>query len=155
MKRLYPIILLCLAAANGCQSSTAHKQAKSQFFDNSSLHNTINRMNLPHLRCSGSSSTDISGSVGEITSYRKASSLECEIINQAFDEKGFADQLRREIEQEIANSGAKLSGGGESGENFNCEYEAGRMHGAIEVVAGRVEANKYKLTCIIREIGWK
>jgi len=97
----------------------------------------------------------MSGGGGDRVFYRKDSSLDCEIIGQEFDAKGFTDKLRREIEQEITKSGARLSGGGASGENFHCEYNEGSIHGAIEVVAGRVEANRYKLTYIIREYRWK
>lgn len=151
MKRLYPIILLCLMSVNGCQPSTAYQQSKTQFFDTFSFYDTITKMNLPHIQCSGSFSTGVSGGGAGISSYRKDSSLACEIISSDFDEKAFTDKLRREIEREITNSGARLSGGGESGENFHCEYSEGSIRGAIEVVAGRAGANKYKLTYIIRE----
>ncbi|MFY9610614.1 MAG: hypothetical protein WAU45_18640 [Blastocatellia bacterium] len=155
MKKLYPIIALCLVAINGCQLSTGRQQDKTQFFQRFSLYDTINRMNVPQITCSASFSTGVSGGVGEVTSFRKDSSLDCEVISPAFDESAFTSGLRTEIEQEIVNGGARVTGSGETGPNFHCEYQDGGIHGAIEVVAGRVEANKYKLTYIIREYLWK
>jgi hypothetical protein len=92
MKRYRSIIFICLLAVCACQPSTARQQAKSKFFENFNLYDTINRMNNSSLKCAGSFSTDVSGGGGEVTSYRKAASLDCEIVSQAgkgFDEMTF------------------------------------------------------------------
>jgi hypothetical protein len=152
MKKLYPIIFLCLVSVSGCQSSIAHQQGKTQFFDNFSLYNTVNRINPPPIRCSQTFSTGTSGGGAAGTfSYRKDSTLECGITDPRFDANAFTDQLRGEIEREITSSGPRVTGVGRNGENFHFDYNDGSIRGAIELVAGRVEANKYRMTYIIRE----
>lgn len=92
------------------------------------------------------------GQVG--TFYRNESALNCEIFDQArgkFDEAALGTKLKGEIEKQIRASGARISGGGESGPSFNCEYRTGDILGVIEVVVVPMGPSGYRLTSIIHE----
>ena len=126
---------------------------ESSFYSNFSLNKTVKQLNVPELKSSAGNSGD-GKSFGEIVKYRRDFDLEYKIEeygNKKFDEKFFLDQLRLQISEELANSGTYTQSVGFSSNSFHFDYSKDDNKGWIEVAGARLEGNRYRLWCVIRE----
>jgi hypothetical protein len=153
MKNLSLFLMMSVIALTACSDP---QYPSGRFFNAFSLDETIKRLNMPELKHSGASSSYTS-SAGDPTPYRKAFALELRIEDQRgsrFDEKVFLQKLNTAIKQEAQNSNVNVTGGGEAvGESFHVNYQDGGNQGAVEVVGVRVENDRYKIWCVVRELG--
>jgi hypothetical protein len=153
MKSLSLNLMVAVIALTSCSDP---QYPSGRFFNAFSLDETIKRLNMPELQHSGGSGS-FSSSAGDPTPYRKESALELRIEDQPssrFDEKVFLQKLKAAIQQEARNSNVHVTGGGESvGESFHVNYQDGGNQGAVEVVGVRVGNDRYKIWCVVRELG--
>jgi hypothetical protein len=153
MKSLSLFLMISVIALTACSDP---QYPSGRFFNAFSLDETIKRLNMPELKHSGGSGS-FSSSAGDPTPYRREFIQEFRIEDQPgsrFDEKVFLQKLRTAIEQEARNSNVNVTGGGENlGESFHVNYQDGGNQGAVEVVGVSVENDRYKIWCVVRELG--
>ena len=159
MRILVAFISFTTIVVSGCHSTTPHTQ-QSNLFTHFSLDRIIEKMPNSGIELPASIPSGGSGGVageGEISSYRKDSTLNCQIPTEevGFDESSFMRKLKAEVENEITSNGAKITGSGESDSDFYVDYRLGSINGLIDVIGMRGERNTYKLTYVMREISWK
>ena len=134
-------------------SCQRQEKPETDFFQDFTLGEIVEKMNVPELK-SKSGSGGASTSNGEITERRNGFYLEFyveEKESKRFDETGFFNELKSEVERKIRESGIRLNGGGESGESFYFNYSKDKNRGWIEVIGTRYKNNEYKLWGVIRE----
>jgi hypothetical protein len=152
MKSLSLILMMSVIALTSCSDPN---YPSGRFFNAFSPGETIERLNMPELKRSGGSGS-FSSSAGDPTPYRREFVQEFRIEDQPssrFDEKVFLQKLKTAIEQEARNSNVRVTGGGEAvGESFHVNYQDGGNHGAVEVIGARVENDRYKIWCVVREL---
>ena len=145
------ILMMTLIALTGC-SDPMHPSGR--FFSAFSLGETVKRLNVPELATGhGSSSGDTSA--GEPTPHRKEFVQEFRIKDtpgSRFDEHSFLMKLETAIKQEAQSANIHNTGGGSSGESFYINYQDGGNQGAVEVIGARLENDRYKIWCIVREL---
>jgi hypothetical protein len=133
-----------------CQASV---KTETAFFRDFNLGATVEQMKVAQLRPTlGSSSGGTA--FGETTEREHVFNLEYLLDRQngaPFDEAIFLNRLQYEIAGQISKAGARANGSGSSGDIFYFNYSAGENRGSIDVIGARVEGNKYKLWCVVRE----
>ena len=159
MRIIVVFVAFTAIVVSACHSTTPHTQ-QSKLFTHFSLDGIIKRMPNAGIELPASIPIGSSGGVGgegEISSYRKNSTLSCQIHIEevGFDESSFMRKLKAEVEKEITSNGAKIAGSGESNSDFHVDYRLGHINGLIDVIGMRGERNSYKLTYVMREISWK
>lgn len=148
--------LLCLIIAGLTVSACSIQRklrAESSFFCDFSLNKIVQQMQVPELKPHFGDSGE-GKSFGKIIKCRRDFDLEYNIeenSNKKFDEKFFLDQLRMQISNKLANSGVYTQSAGFSGNSFHFDYSKADNKGWIEVVGARLEGNRYRLWCVIRE----
>lgn len=141
------IVLFC-----SCQNQPEARLA-SNFYRDFNLGKIIEEMNVPELQSSGSSGSS-GHSTGATTDYRRSFSLTYEINEQdgkKFDEEKFFSELKSEIAKKIGETGIRIYNTGSNDSNFYFSYLEDKNKGWLEVVGARLEGNRYKLWCMIRE----
>ena len=135
-----------------CQDQPEAKSASS-FYRDFNLEIVVKKMNVPELRQSESSGS--SGQSNDATTgYRRNSSLVYEINDQdgkKFDEEKFFSDLKSEIAKKIGETDIRNISTGSNDRNFYFSYTDDRNKGWMEVVGARVEGNRYRLWCLMRE----
>ncbi len=114
---------------------------------------TVEKMNVAQLRPQTGGS-GASTAIGETTERRRGFDLEYlldESNGERFDEIGFLNELKAKLAEKIANAGVRTDGAGSTNDNFYYNYSKDKKKGSIEVIGTRVEGNKYKLWCVMRE----
>lgn len=159
MRIIVVFVAFVAISVSACRSATPHTQ-QSRLLTNFSLDGIIKKMPNAGIELPASIPIGGSGGVageGEISSYRKDSTLSCQIHIEevGFDELNFMMKLKAEVEKEITSYGAKIAGSGESNSDFHFDYRLGNINGFIDVIGIRGERNSYKLTYVMREISWK
>ena len=145
------ILTMTVIALTGC-SDPQHPSGR--FFSAFSLDETIKRLNVHELATPGASSSGDS-SPGEPTRYRKEFIQEFRIKDPAgsrFDERSFLMKLETAIKQEARSANIHATGGGSRGESFYINYQDGGNQGAVEVIGARLENDRYKIWCVVREL---
>lgn len=141
------IVLFC-----SCQNQPEAKLA-SDFYRDFNLEIVIRKMNVPELQPSGSLGSS-GESTGATTDYRRNFSLTYEIKEQdgkKFDEEKFFSELKSEIAKKIGETGIRNISTGSNDSNFYFSYSEDKNKGWLEVVGARLEGNRYKLWCLMRE----
>src|SRR4028118_1132356 len=152
MKRfLFNLIVAgCVLFLCACQHS---EKTETAFFLDFNLGETVKQMNVAQLG-SSLSNGGVSTSIGETTERRHNFNVEYLLDRQngaPFDEAIFFNRLQFEIAGQISKAGARANGSGSSGDSFYFNYSTGENRGSIDVIGARVEGNKYKLWCVVRE----
>jgi hypothetical protein len=152
MKSVSLTLMVAVIVVTSCSDAQV---PAGRFFDAFSLDETIKRLNMPELQLA-SGGASFSSSPGDPTPYRKSVALEFRIEDRPgsrFDEQSFLQKLKTAIEQEARNSNVDLEEGGSvGGESFYVTYQDGGNQGALEVIGVRVENDRYKIWCIVREL---
>jgi len=146
------ILMMTVIALTGCSDSKYHPSGR--FFSAFSPNETVKRLNVTELVTSGASGSGDT-SPGEPTRYRKEFVQEFSIKDtpgSRFDERSFLVKLERAIKQEAQSATVHLTGGGSAGESFYINYQDGGNQGAVEVIGARLENDRYKIWCIVREL---
>lgn len=144
------LIFVGIALLCSCQ-----RQAKpsTDFFRDFNLGGIVEQMNASEFRPTvGGSGT--STSIGESTKYRRDFGLEYRIEDQfgkRFDEEKFLGELKDEVAKIIKKTGVHEEGFGSSRDSFYFNYSKDKNNGWIEIIAARLDGNKYKVWCMIRE----
>jgi hypothetical protein len=146
------ILMMTVIALTGCSDPKYHPSGR--FLSAFSPGETVKRLNVPELATSsGSGSAD--NSPGEPTRYRKEFVQEFRIKEtpgSRFDEHSFLLKLETAIKQEAQSAKVDVTGGGRAGESFYINYQDGGNQGAVEVIGARLENDRYKIWCIVREL---
>jgi hypothetical protein len=151
---IFLILMMTVIALTGCSGPKYQYHPSGRFFSAFSLGETVKRLNVPELEASGTLSPSDT-SPGEPTRYRKEFVMEFRIKDtpgSRFDEHSFLLKLVTAIEEEARNANVRFAGGGRIGESFNISYQDGGNHGAVEVIGARLENDRYKIWCIVREL---
>src|SRR5262245_61360194 len=146
------ILMLTVIALTGCSAPNYHPSGR--FFSAFSPVEIVKRLNVPELATSGAS-TSSQGSPGEPTRYRKEFVQEFRIKDtpgSRFDEHSFLVKLEAAIKREAQSANVHIMGGGSAGESFHIGYQDGGNQGAVEVIGARLENDRYKIWCIVREL---
>jgi hypothetical protein len=135
---------------SSCQHS---REPETVLFRDFNLGATVEKMNLAQLQpqTNGNGASIL---VGETTERRRDFNLEYLLVEEneeRFDETNFLNNLKDRVAQEINASRLQTNGAGSSNDGFYFNYSKDENKGSIEVIGARVEGNKYKLWCIMRE----
>jgi hypothetical protein len=157
------ILLLLVLILNllgiGCKSLTrsAIQASQSAFLAQFSLPKTLVTINAPGLDCSkfgegGGIGASAGGKGSGGVSHSQSHSTFCGIERpEGFQEAGFIQSLKTEIERQIQSSGAQVRGSRYSGGNgFQIEYAEGKIQGKVEITGQRQEST-YIVTTNIEE----
>jgi hypothetical protein len=152
MKRfLFNLVVICSALfLFACQHS---EKPGTAFFQNFNLGATVQQMNVAQLqpKTGGGGATT---AIGETTEYRRNFELEYlfnEVNNEQFDEFVFLNKLKSEVAEQISDASIRANGTGSSNDGFYFNYSTDENRGSVEVIGARVEGDKYKLWCVVRE----
>jgi hypothetical protein len=146
------ILTMTVIALTGCSDSKYHPSGR--FFSAFSPDETVKRLNVPELATSGGSGSGDT-SPGDPTRYRKEFIQEFRIKDKPgsrFDDHSFLLKLETAIKQEAQSANVAVTGGGSAGESFYINYQDGGNQGAVEVIGARLENDRYKIWCIVREL---
>jgi hypothetical protein len=94
-------------------------------------------------------------SAGDPTRHRREFVQEFSIKDPAgsrFDERNFLLKSETAIRQEARSANVHVTGGGSGGESFYIGYEDGGNQGDVEVIGARLENDRYKIWCVVREL---
>ena len=133
-----------------CQNS---RKPETVLFQDFNLGEIVEKLNIAQLQpeTGGHGS---SASIGETTELRRDFNLEY-LLNEEnkgrIDETDFLNNLKTRVAEKINASGARTDGSGSSSDSFYFNYSKDENKGFIEIIGARVEGNKYKLWCIVRE----
>jgi len=96
----------------------------------------------------------VSTSFGEITERRRDFILVYLLDEQNtedFDEATFLDNLRVQIAQKISDAGLRTNLSRSYKDSFDFTYSEDESKGSIDVIGAKIEGNRYKLWCVMRE----
>jgi hypothetical protein len=148
------ILMMTVIALTRCSDPKYQYHPSGRFFSAFSLGETVKRLNVPELAETEASSPGDT-SPGEPTRYRKEFVMEFRIKDtpgSRFDEHSFLLKLETAIREEAQNANVHVTGWGRIGESFNIGYQDGGNYGAVEVIGARLENDRYKIWCIVREL---
>jgi hypothetical protein len=142
------VVASCALFTFACQQAEKPKTASFRDFN---LAATVEKMNIVQLepRTGGCS---VSTSLGETAERRSGCTFEY-LLNERnsgrFDEAVFLNELKSEVAGQIGD--AVIQANGTSNDGFYFTFSKAENRGSIEVIGSRVEGNKYKLWCVVRE----
>jgi hypothetical protein len=153
-------LIAAMFVSVGCTAYMSSLQ--SSFFSKFSLRELVEKnQSRPGLDCSaGGGGGGIGGGVGgfgrkEFQSH-KGESLSCRLSDSAakFDEAGFIAALRRDVERDITESGAKIvDSGNPDASSFYFEYELEDARGRVEIAGRKISVDYYSLKADLDEKG--
>ena len=153
------LVLLLNSLGTGCKSLSraAIQASQSAFLAQFSLPKTLANVKAPGLDCSKfGEGGGLGGSAGGIgsgrVSHSQSHSTFCGIVRpEQFEETGFIQSLKAEIERQIKSNGAQVQGSRLSGSNgFQIEYAEGKIQGKVEITGQRKEST-YIVTTNVEE----
>lgn len=151
--KCYLFSLVVISVALFMCSCQHQEKPESVFFRDFSLGATVEEINLGQLQPEEGGGS-VSTSVGETTERRRDFNLEYLIDKQnsrRFNEGIFLDNLKVQIAKKIGENDVRVSSAGSNNDGFHFDYSNDENKGSIEVIGAKVEGNKYKLWCVIRE----
>lgn len=152
MKRfLFNLVVVCFALfLFACQHS---EKPETAFFQNFNLGATVQQMKAVQLQPK-TGGGGVTTAIGETTENRRNFELEY-LLNEGnserFDESVFLNELKSEVAEQISDAGVRANGTGSSNDGFYFNYSTHENRGSVEIIGARVEGNKYKLWCVVRE----
>jgi hypothetical protein len=153
------LVFLLTSLGTGCKSLSraAIQASQSAFLAQFSLPKTRANVKAPGLDCSKfGEGGGIGGSAGGVgsgrVSHSQSHSTFCGIERpEQFEEAGFIQSLKAEIERQIQSNGAQVQGSRLSGSNgFQIEYAEGKIQGKVEMTGQRKEST-YIVTTNVEE----
>lgn len=152
MKRfLFNLVVAgCALFLCACQNSEKSETAVFRDFD---LGATVEQMNVAQLQPeTGGDSlpTVINFKTEGLRSFEIEYLLD-EQSSEPFNEAVFLDELKTQIAEQISEAGVRTNFAVRVGGSFYLNYSTEENRGSFEVIGARVEGNKYKLWCIVRE----
>lgn len=151
--KYYLFSLVVISFALFVCSCQHQEKPESALFRDFNLGATIQQMNLAQLQPEPGGNR-VSTSVGEITERRRDFNLVYLLDEQNtedFDEETFLDNLEIQIAQKISDAGLRTNLSFSSKDTFNLNYSKDENKGSIDVIGAKVEGNRYKLWCVMRE----
>ena len=153
------LILILNSLGIGCKSLSraAIQASQSAFLAQFSLPKTLANVHAPGLDCSkfgeGGGMGASAGGIGSgRASHSQSHSTFCGIERpEQFQEAGFIQLLKIEIERQLQSTGAQVQGSHLAGSSgFKIEYAAGKIQGKVEISGQRREST-YIVTTNIEE----
>jgi hypothetical protein len=152
MKRfLFNLAVACCALfLCACQNSEKPETAVFQDFN---LGATVEQMNVAQLQPkTGRDSLPIAiNSKTERCHDFKIEYLIDEQSSEPFNETVFLDELNNQIAEQIRDAGGRANLAIRIGDSVHLNYSTKENKGSFDVIGAKVEGNKYKLWCIVRE----
>lgn len=134
-----------------CQNS---EKPETAVFRDFNLGATVEQMNVAQLQPKTGGGNSVSTGIGETPERRRSFELEYltdEHSSEPFNEALFLKELQTQIAEQISDAGVRANLAVRSGDSFYIDYSTKENRGSIEIIGARVEGNKYKLWCIMRE----
>ena len=152
MKRfLFNLVVVgCALFLCACQNS---EKPETAVFRDFNLGATVEQMNVAQLQPK-TGGNSVSNGIGKTTERRRSFELQYLIDEQnskPFNEALFLKELQTQIAEQISDAGVRANLAVSSGDSFNINYSTKENRGSFEVIGARVERNRYKLWCIVRE----
>lgn len=147
---VFYLIIAGIAFLCSCQNQP--EASATDFYRDFNLGSLVEKMNLPKHQLRGS--TVSAGSSVSGTDYRRNFILIYEIEEQngeRFDEEEFFNELKNEIAEKMDETGVRTGGAGYSDAIFYFNYSKDKNKGWVEVIGARLDGNRYKLWCVMRE----
>ena len=152
MKQFIYLIVIGAMLLCSCQNQPKTETA-TDFYQEFNLGEIVEKINAPQLQSSGGGGGSTT-SGGETTEYRRHFSFTYHLKEQdseRFDEKNFLNELNFEIEKKMNEAGIRVNSKGSGDSIFYFAYSKDQNKGWLEVVGARLEGNRYKLWCVMRE----
>lgn len=151
MKRfLFNLVVAgCALFLCACQNS---EKPKTAVFLDFNLGSTVEQMNVAQLQAQtgrDSLPTVINFKTEGLRSFEIEYLLD-EQSSEPFNEAVFLDELKTQIAEQISDSGV-ANFAVRVGGSLYLIYSTKENRGSFDVIGARVEGNKYKLWCIVRE----
>jgi len=144
------IVLSCALFLCACQN---FEEPETVVFRDFNLGATVEQMNIAQLQSkTGGNSlpTAITFKTERLRSF-KIEYLIDEQSSEPFNETLFLDELKTQIAEQISDASVRTDFVVRVGDIFYINYSTKENRGSFEVIGARVEGNKYKLWCIVRE----
>lgn len=140
----------CALFLCACQNS---EKPETVVFRDFNLGATVEQMNVAQLQPK-TGGNSVSTGIGKTPERRRSFELEYLIDEQSsepFNEALFMKELQTQIAQQISDAGVRANLGVLGRDFFYSNYSTKENRGSFDVIGARVEGNKYKLWCIMRE----
>ena len=144
------VVAGCALFLCACQNS---EKPETAVFRDFNLGVTVEQMNVAQLQPK-TGGNSVSTGIGKTPERRRSFELKYLIDEQSsepFNEALFLEQLKTQIAEQISDAGVRANLAVSSGDSFYLNYSTKENRGSFEVIGARVEGNKYKLWCIVRE----
>ena len=144
------VVAGCALFLCACQNS---EKPETTVFRDFNLGATVEQMNVAQLQPK-TGGNSVSTAIGETTERRRSFELEYLLNEQSsepFNEALFLDELKTQIAEQISDAGVWANVAVSTQDSFYFNYSTKENRGSFEVIGARVEGNKYKLWCIVRE----
>lgn len=151
--KYYLFSLVVISFALFVCSCQHQEKPESALFRDFNLGATVQQMNVAQLQPK-TGGNSVSTWFGEITERRRDFILVYLLDEQnteGFDEATFLDNLRVQIAQKISDAGLRTNLSRSYKDCFDFTYSKDESKGSIDVIGAKVEGNKYKLWCVMRE----
>jgi hypothetical protein len=144
------VVAGCALFLCACQNS---EKPETAVFRDFNLGTTVEQMNVAQLQPkTGRDSLPIA--INSKTERRRDFKIEYLIDEQSsepFNETVFLDELENHIAKQISDSGVRTNLAIRIGDSVYLNYSTKENKGSFDVIGARIEGNKYKLWCIVRE----
>ncbi|CAN5867459.1 hypothetical protein BH20ACI4_BH20ACI4_31480 [soil metagenome] len=144
------VVAGCALFLCACQNS---ENPETAVFRDFNLGATVEQMNVAQLqpKTGGNSEPTIINFQPE---RRRIFELEYQLVeqsNEPFNDTVFLNELKNQIAEQISDAGIRGNFAIRVGDSLYIDYLTKENRGSFEVIGARVEGNKYKLWCIVRE----
>lgn len=141
----------CALFLCACQNS---EKPETAVFRDFNLGVTVEQMNVAQLQPKTRGGNSVSTGIGKTPERRRSFELPYLIDEQnsePFNEVLFLKELQNQIAEQISDADIRAGVAVSSGDSFYINYSTKENRGSFEVIGARVEGNKYKLWCVMRE----
>ena len=145
------ILMMSVIALTGCSDP---EYPSGRFLSAFSLYETVKRMNVHELTPSIGSGV-VDSSPGDPTRHRREFAQEFSVKDTSgsrFDEHSFLLKLEVAIMQEAQSTNVHVTGSGSGEGSFYIRYQDGGNQGDVDVIGARLENDRYKIWCVVREL---
>jgi hypothetical protein len=144
------IIAGCGIFLLACQHS---EKPETAFIRDFNLGAAVEQMNVAQLQpiTVGNSEPIVINFQPELSRIFELEYLLDEQSSEPFDEALFLDELGNQIAEQISDVGVRVNLAVRVGGYFYINHSTKKNRGSFEIIGARVEGNKYKLWCIVRE----
>jgi hypothetical protein len=150
--RIFYLIVIGAVLLCSCQNQPKTESA-TEFYQEFNLGEIVEKINTPQLQSEGGGGGSTTSS-GETIEYRRNFTIVYHVKErdgEGFDDKKFLNELRFEIENKMGGAGIRVYGKGSGDSSFYYNYSKDKNKGWLEVFGARLDGNRYKLWCVMRE----